>query len=203
RRAADRCGRGGARRDRIDPARDARGAVTRTHWVEVDAYDRAAFANLCADSAALQALLASGGKLLPHFDGFLLDLYALCYKLNIVLHPPEAVTPGATFFRVLIDELRGAAALETLRQQTVLDERVAGLAALLLGESMLELLKSERALTRAEMLDLWNLEQQAEEIAERGEQADVAGELAAERAGQSGEKQLGELRQRLERENAA
>jgi hypothetical protein len=171
--------------------------------VEVDAYDRAAFANLCADSAALQALLTSGGKLLPHFDGFLLDLYALCYKLNIVLHPPEAVTPGATFFRVLIDELRGAAALETLRQQTVLDERVAGLAALLLGESMLELLKSERALTRAEMLDLWNLEQQAAEIAERGEHADVAGELAAERAGQSGEKQLGELRQRLERENAA
>jgi hypothetical protein len=171
--------------------------------VEVDAYDRAAFANLCADSAALQALLASGGKLLPHFDGFVLDLYALCYKLNIVLHPPEAVTPGATFFRVLIDELRGAAALEILRQQTVLDERVAGLAALLLGESMLELLKSERALTRAEMLDLWNLEQQAEEIAERGEHAETAAELAAEREGQSGGKQLGELRQRLERENAA
>ena len=49
----------------------------------------------------------------------------------------------------------------------MLDERVAGLAALLLGESLLELLKSERVLTRAEMLDLWNLEQQAEEIAER------------------------------------
>ena len=47
----------------------------RQHWIEVDAYDRAAFARLSADSAALQALLASGGKLLPHFDGFLLDLY--------------------------------------------------------------------------------------------------------------------------------
>lgn len=178
-------------------------AAAQTHWIEVDAYDRAAFASLSADSPAYQTLLASGGKLLPHFDGFLLDLYALFYKLNIVVHPPEAVTPGAAFFRVLIDELRGAAALEALRQQTMLDERVAGLAALLLGERLLELLKSERVLTRAEMLDLWNLEQQAAEIAERGEHADTAAELAAERAGQSGEKPLQELRQRLQRENAA
>jgi uncharacterized protein with von Willebrand factor type A (vWA) domain len=177
-------------------------APAHTHWVEVDAYDRAAFASLTADSPAYQTLLASGGKLLPHFDGFVLDLYALFYKLNIVLHPPESVTPGAVFFRVLIDELRGVAALESLRQQTVLDERVAGLAALLLAESLLELLKSERVLTRAEMLDLWSLEQQATEIAERGEHADTAAQLAAERAGQSGEKPLHELRQRLERENA-
>ena len=173
----------------------------RTHWVEVDGYDRAAFTALSADSAAFQALLASGGRLLPHFDGFVLDLYALCYKLNIVLYPPEAVTPGAAYYRLLIDELRGAAALEQLRQQTVLDERVAGLGALLLAESLLELLKSERIFTRAEMLDLWNLEQQAEEIAERGAHAETAAELAAERAGQSGEKQLHELKQRLEREN--
>lgn len=178
-------------------------AAPRTHWVEVDAYDRAAFAALSASSPAYQALLASGGRLLPHFDGFVLDLYALCYKLNIVLHPAPAVSPGATFFRVLLDELRDAPALEALRQQTVLDERVAGLAALLLGEALLELLKSERVLTRAEMLDLWNLEQRAGEIAERGEHAETAAALAAERAGQGGEKQLQELRQRLERENAA
>ena len=107
--------------------------MTRTHWIEVDAYDRAAFERLCGDSPAYQALLASGSKLLPHFDGFLLDLYALCYKLNIVFHPTEDVTPGATFYRLLLDELRGAAALETLRRQTVLDEHVAGLGALLLG----------------------------------------------------------------------
>ena len=177
--------------------------MTRTHWVEADTYDRAAFARLSADSPAYQALLASGSKLLPHFDGFLLDLYALCYKLNIVFHPAEEVTPGATFFRVILDELRGAEALEVLRRRTVLDEHVAGLGALLLGEALLELFKSERVLTRAEMLDLWNLEQQAEEIAERGEHADTAAQLAADRAGQTGEKQLGELRQRLERENAA
>jgi uncharacterized protein with von Willebrand factor type A (vWA) domain len=177
--------------------------MIRTHWIETDAYDRAAFVRLSAASPAYQALLASGSKLLPHFDGFLLDLYALCYKLNIVLHPAETVTPGAIFYRVLLEELRGAAALERLRRQTVLEEHVAGLGALLLGEALLELLKSERVLTRAEMLDLWNLEQQAEEIAERSEHAATAAQLGAARAGQTGEKPLGELRQRLERENAA
>lgn len=176
--------------------------MMRSHWIEVDTYDRAAFDRLCADTPALQALLASGGKLLPHFDGFLLDLYALSYKLNIVFHPTETVAPGATFFRVLLDELRGAAAIEGLRRQTVLDEHVAGLATVLLGEALLELLKAERVLTRAEMLDLWSLEQQAAEIAERREHAEAAATLAEQRAGKAGEKQLGELRQRLERENA-
>ncbi|MEO8601729.1 MAG: hypothetical protein ABI629_04040 [bacterium] len=176
---------------------------TRTHWVESDAYDRAAFARLSADSPSLQALAASGGKLLPHFDGFLLDLYALCYKLNVVLHADQSVTPAAGFYRLLIDELRGAAALEALRQHTVLDENVAALAALLLGEALLELLKSERVLTRGEMLDVWNLAQQSEDIASRAEHADTAAELARAVTGAPAESQLDELRQRLSRENSA
>ncbi|MFN8644544.1 MAG: hypothetical protein U0802_23870 [Candidatus Binatia bacterium] len=159
------------------------------------------FAGLSADSPAFQALLASGGKLLPHFDGFVLDLYALCYKMNVVLHAPEA-DPGRRSSACSSTSCAAPRRVETLRQQTVLDERVAGLGALLLGEALLELLKSGARPDRAEMLDLWNLEQQAAEIAERREHADTA-ELAAERSGQSGEKQLNELRQRLERENSA
>ena len=175
----------------------------RTHWVESDTYDRAAFARLRADSHALQALATSGGKLLPHFDAFLLDLYALCYKLNIVLHDAATVTPSAAFYRFIIEELRGAAALDALRQQTVLDEDVAGLATLLLGEALLELLKSERVLTRGEMLDVWNLAQQADEITTRREQADTAAELEQRVAGAPAARQLAELRQRLMREDAA
>jgi hypothetical protein len=95
-----------------------------THWIETDAYDRAAFARLTAESPALQALTTSGAKLLPHFESFLLDLYALLYKMNVLLHPDDAVTPAAGFYRFLIDELRGAPALDMLRRQTVLDESV-------------------------------------------------------------------------------
>lgn len=178
-------------------------AAPLTHWIEVDTYDRAAFARLRGESTALARLATSGGALLPHFDGFLLDLYALCYKLNVVLQPPEAVTPGATVYRVLLEELRGAAALETLRRQTVLDEHVAGLATVLLGEALLDLLKTERVLTRGEMLDVWNLEHQAQEIAARAADAATAAELAAPRSGQPAGAQLTALRERLERENAA
>jgi uncharacterized protein with von Willebrand factor type A (vWA) domain len=174
-----------------------------THWIEADSYDRAAFARLTADSPALQALMASGAKLLPHFDGFLLDLYALLYKLNLVWHADDAVVPAATFYRFLLGELRGAPALDVIRQQTALDEAVAGLATLLLGEALLELLKSERVLTRGEMLDVWNLEQQDEDIATRAEHVETAERLRDERAGQSSERQLVELRNRLERENRA
>jgi uncharacterized protein with von Willebrand factor type A (vWA) domain len=174
-----------------------------THWIETDTYDRAAFERLCADSPSLQALAASGSKLLPHFDGFLLDLYALLYKMNVVFHAQEQVTPAAVFYRFLLEELRGAQALDVLRQQTALDEGVAGLATLLLGEALLELLKSERVLTRGEMLDVWSLEQQGDEIDGRAEHAETADALRAALAGQSAERQLAELQNRLQRENAA
>jgi uncharacterized protein with von Willebrand factor type A (vWA) domain len=173
------------------------------HWIESDAYDRAAFAQLMAESSALQALAASGGKLLPHFEGFLLDLYALLYKMNVVLYGIDEVTPAAGFYKFLLDELRAAPALEVLRRQTVLEEGVAGLATLLLGEALLELLKSERVLTRGEMLDVWNLDQQGEEIDDRAEHAETAAALRASVAGQSAERQLAELQQRLKREHDA
>ena len=174
-----------------------------THWIENDAYDRAAFARLTAESPALQALSASGAKLLPHFDGFLLDLYALLYKMNVVFFAQAEVTPAAGFYRFLLDELRGAPALDALRQQTALDEGVAGLATLLLGEALLDLLKSERVLTRGEMLDVWNLQQQGEEIDGRADHAATAETLRAHFAGRSAERQLAELQNRLQRENAA
>jgi len=175
----------------------------RTHWIEVDTYDRAAFARLIADSPSLQGLAASGGKLLPHFDAFLLDLYALLYKMNIVVHPESEVTPACGFYRFLIEELRASPALDVLRQQTVLDEGVAGLVTLLLGEALLELLKSERVLARGDMLDVWNLQQQTEEIDGRAEHAETAESLRAALGGQSAERQLAELQNRLQRENAA
>src|SRR5262249_27045272 len=140
-------------------------AELRTNWIESDSYDRATLARLKRDSPSMQALEESGGKLLPHFDGFLLDLFALLFKMNIVRHPEEEVVPSAGFYRLLLDQLQATPAIELLRQQTVLDETRAGLGTLLLGDRLLSLLKSERILTRAEMLDFWNLEQQEHEIA--------------------------------------
>lgn len=171
----------------------------RRHWVESDSYDRAVFLRLQADAPSLRALEESGGRLLPHFDEFLLDLFALLFKMNTVLYPEEEVVPSALFYRLLLDQVRATPALELLRQQTVLDETRAGLATLLLGERLLGLLKSERVLTRAEMLDFWNVEQQERETAEVQAQAQSADELR-QHAAPATQRQLDELAQRMRRE---
>jgi uncharacterized protein with von Willebrand factor type A (vWA) domain len=169
------------------------------HWVESDTYDRSVFTRLKADAPSLRALEESGGKLLPHFDAFLLDLFAILFKMNIVFHPEEDVVPSAAFYRLLIGQLCAAPALEVVRHQTILDETRAGLATLLLGERLLRLLKSERILSRAEMLDFWNLEQQETELAEAQAHLDTAGELR-QHAGQATQRRLDEMAQRMRRE---
>lgn len=172
------------------------------HWIESDSYDRRALEKLRADSPSLQALEESGSKLLPHFDGFVLDLFALLFKMNVVVYVEDDVVPSAAFYRLLLDQLRATPVLEILRQQTVLDETRAGLATLLLGERLLALLKSERILTRAEMLDFWNLEQQEGEIAAAQEQAATAADLRGQAAAAM-QRQLDELAQRLRRDAEA
>jgi len=173
-----------------------------THWVETDAYDRAALRQLIGDSPSLRALEERGSRLLPHFDGFVLDLFAIAFKLNIVVYPQTAVVPSAGFYRLLLDHIVGSPALEVLRRGTVLDEAKAGLAAVLLGDRLLALLKSERIVTRAEMLDFWNLEHSETELGGRQAQAATARDLEAQ-ARPVVRRQLGELAQRLEREAEA
>jgi uncharacterized protein with von Willebrand factor type A (vWA) domain len=177
-------------------------AALHTHWIESDSYDRATLERLTRDSPSLQALEDSGSKLLPHFAGFVLDLFALLFKMNIVRHAEEDVVPSAGFYRLLLDQLQAAPAVELLRQQTVLDETRAGLATVLLGDRLLGLLKSERILTRAEMLDFWNLEQQESEIAAEQAHAATAIDLKPQ-AGQATQRQLEELAQRLQRDAVA
>ncbi len=75
--------------------------VLESLWIETDSYDRAAFRELCADSPSLRDLIASGANLLPHFDGFALDLFAVLFKLNVVLREPAGASASAGFFRVL------------------------------------------------------------------------------------------------------
>jgi uncharacterized protein with von Willebrand factor type A (vWA) domain len=168
-------------------------------WVESDAYDRSVFTRLRADTPSLRALEESGGRLLPHFDAFLLDLFALLFKMNIVLYPAAEVLSSAAFYRLLIEQLCATPAIELLRQHTILDETRAGLATLLLGERLLGLLKSERVISRAEMLDFWNLELQETAIAEEQTHAETAGDLR-QHAGEAARRQLDEIAQRMRRE---
>jgi len=173
------------------------------HWIETDSFDRAAFAALLDDTPSLRRLATGGARLLPHFEAFLLDLFAIFFKLNVVLHEAHQVLPGATFFRFLLEQILASPGLNDARRQSALDESRAAAATLLLGERLLELLKEEKILTRGDMLDAWNLHRQGEEIAERQANQETLGDLLEQARSATGEQRLGELGDRLERENEA
>jgi uncharacterized protein with von Willebrand factor type A (vWA) domain len=172
------------------------------HWIEIDSYDRDAFARLVEETPSLGRLKDSGSKLLPHFDAFLLDLFGLFFKLNTVLLVPDRVVPSARFFRFLLEQILAMPALADLKQRTALDETVSGAAVLLLGENLLELLKSEKVLARSEMLDVWNLEQQSEEIAKRNADKETAERLMSTPQGTQSDRTLAEIQKLLAREAA-
>lgn len=172
------------------------------HWIEVDAYDRRAFAAFAADAPSLRALIDSGGRLLPHFDGFLLDLYGLLYKLNTVFHREDQVVPSAGFYRILLEQIVGTPVLAALQRRTHLDERAAGLATVLLGERLVALLRSERILGRGDMLDFWGLERQERDIAARDEEIETALQLAERESGATA-RRLSDTARRIRRENDA
>jgi hypothetical protein len=82
--------------------------------------------------------------------------------------------------RALHESFHDHPLLEHLRERTQLDEVEAGLATLLLGESILERLRAEQLLPRGDLLDLFELERSEDELRRRGEEAADAESLERE-----------------------
>ena len=147
------------------------------HWIESDSYDRAVYEQLRAASPSLQRLEESGATLLPHFRALLRDLFCALFKYNVVFFKADDVLPSATVNHELLTALHTGELANLLREATVLDEGQAGLATVLLGEGALRLLKSEKPLTRRDLLDVWNVEKQEALVQERIDEARNAKEL--------------------------
>jgi len=139
-------------------------------WVESDAYDRGAFASLVADSPSLAETMEAGGRLVPHFDALVEDVFCLLFKLEPRLRDADAVSQAVPLNRALLDAFRDHPLLEHLRERTQLDEVEAGLATLLLAENILSLVRAEELLPRGDLLDLFELERREEELRWRGEE---------------------------------
>jgi uncharacterized protein with von Willebrand factor type A (vWA) domain len=167
------------RRKRFKPRpRPAPPLPAETCWIENDAYDRAVFARLRAESPSLRALEEGGGVLLPHFGPLLQDLFCLFFKYNVIFLDQTRVRPSAMFNRTLLASLQAGQLYTILRELTLLDEPRAGLCTLLAGEAILEFLKSEKVMTRRDLIDLWDLEKQEELIEQKWEELRNAAELA-------------------------
>lgn len=187
------------RRKKATPARRRLAPLPQNScWIESDSYDRHAYGKLRAESASLRELEESGGTFIPHFSSLLQDLFCLLFKANTIFLPEEQVLPSALFNRVLLAGLKESTLYSILRELTLLDEAKAGLCALLLGEGMLALLKSENAITRRDMLDLWDVKKQEETLEEKREAFEEAEKLDQEKLSPEARKNLEKARERIE-----
>jgi len=147
-------------------------------WIESDSYDRAVYRKLREESPSLRNLEESGSTLVPRFDALLQDLFCSLFKYNVLFLKDDAVLPSAALNHTLLTPLHQGELAQLLREATVLDEGKAGLATVLLGEGALRLLKSEKPLTRRDLLDLWNMQKQEEIVQEKIDEANNAKDIA-------------------------
>jgi uncharacterized protein with von Willebrand factor type A (vWA) domain len=149
-------------------------------WLESDSYDRRAWAELGLTAPTIGELVESGERLVPDFGALLRDLFLGLFKYNLVWLKPDAVRRSAVLNRTILEQLMPSAGFEMLKSRTLLEEDKAVIAALVLGEHVLELMRSEKLINRREMLDLWDLKHQEENLAETAAALKNAAELAEE-----------------------
>ncbi len=166
-------------------------------WIENDSYDRRAFGRLRFDSQSLRELEENGSTFIPHFSSLLQDIFCLLFKYNIIFLEDAKVLPSALLNRKLLDTLHHGNLYTIFRELTLLDDAKSGLCTLLLGEALLSLLKSEKMLSRRDMIDLWEIKKQEEILTEKIEQSAHAENLPEEALSKEGKKILQNAKERL------
>jgi uncharacterized protein with von Willebrand factor type A (vWA) domain len=127
--------------------------------------------------------MEAGGRLVPHFDALLADLFLALFKYNLVWQKPDAVRRSASLNRAILEELLPSPAFEALKSRTLLEEDKAAIAAMVLGERALKMIRSEKLINRNEMVDLWDLEHQEQDLESRAETLKAAQEMSDRRDG--------------------
>jgi uncharacterized protein with von Willebrand factor type A (vWA) domain len=157
-------------------------------WIESDSYDRRAWHDLGLTAPTITELLETGERLVPHFGALLQDLFSGLFKYNLVWNKAGAVRDSAALNRTILQNLIPSPSFEMLKAHTLLEEDKAVIAALVLGEQVLEMVRAERLINRREMLDLWDLKHQEEELEERAAALKNADELEREQDAQKNQK---------------
>jgi uncharacterized protein with von Willebrand factor type A (vWA) domain len=135
-------------------------------WLESDSYDRSAWRQIVEQAPSVASLLDSGERLIPHFAAFAQDLFCALFKYNVAWRDCAAVRSSTALNRIILQRLLASPAFLALRERTVLEEDKAAVATLVLSQQTLELIRSERLVNRRDMLELWDLERQENEVSE-------------------------------------
>jgi uncharacterized protein with von Willebrand factor type A (vWA) domain len=166
-------------------------------WIESDSYDRRAWSDIGLGAPAIGELVEAGRRLVPYFDALLSDLFFSLFKYNVVWHKPDAVRRSAILNYTMLERLIASPAFEALKSRTLLEEDKAAIAALALAEQALEMIRAERILNRRELLDLWDMHHQEEDLASRAEQLKTIAEAGAQNAGESADDE--ELKKKIDK----
>lgn len=147
-------------------------------WIESDGYDRHAWSEIRDTAPSLVELAGAGSGLVPHFEGLLQDLFFSLFKYNIVWLKADAVRRSTILNRTILENLIPSPTFEALKDKTLLDEDKAAIAAIVLAEQVLETVRSERLVNQSEMLDLWDLAHQEDDLKQRAEALEKIQEMA-------------------------
>ena len=158
-------------------------------WFESDSYDRRTWNEIVADAPSLADLAETGERLVPHFGALVQDLFFALFKMNPVFRKAADVRLAAVLNRTILEQIVPSAPFQALRSRTALEEDKAAIAAIVMSEHALELMKSEKLINRNEMLDLWDLARQEQDLEARAEAVKAVNEI---QESQQGENETGE-----------
>jgi uncharacterized protein with von Willebrand factor type A (vWA) domain len=116
-----------------------------------DGYDRDRFQEILEQDPAVARVRDRVGRLLPHPEAFLCDLFSALFKLNVELLPRTSVSAASLLHHRLMEAVLKSDQLAILRRRTQLDEVQAGAALVVLAEALMSSLIRDR---RVEAEDL-------------------------------------------------
>jgi uncharacterized protein with von Willebrand factor type A (vWA) domain len=174
-------------------------------WFESDSYDRRTWNEIVADAPSIADLAESGERLVPHFGALVQDLFFALFKMNPVFRKAGDVRLAAALNRTILEQIVPSAPFQALRSRTALEEDKAAIAAIVMSEHALEIVKSEKLINRAEMLDLWDLARQEQDLEARAEAVKAVNEIQESKEGEdeSGEQKKDEAKELAEMADAA
>jgi uncharacterized protein with von Willebrand factor type A (vWA) domain len=171
-------------------------------WFESDSYDRRTWNEIVADAPSIAELAETGERLVPHFNALVPDFFLALFKMNPVFRKAGDVRLAAALNRTILEQIVPSAPFQALRTRTALEEDKAAIAAIVMSEHALEMMKSEKLINRSEMLDLWDLARQEEDLAARAATMKAVSEIemadAAERAAKVSEARLNQKARQFE-----
>ena len=153
-------------------------------WFESDSYDRRTWNEIVADAPSLKDLAETGERLVPHFGALVQDFFLALFKFNPVFRKSGDVRLAAALNRTILDQIVPSAPFQALKNRTALEEDKAAIAAIVMSEHALEMMKSREA------------HQSQRDARSVGPRAAGAGSRSARRGGEDNQRDSGKARRR-------